>query len=468
MSHSHMIKRLVLFSLLLTLCQAIKSEILNEIPSYVFEHAPLVYLYSEERYNPGDIKDYVKKFKLSTQYEFENKGPQKMFLKFPENHGLSINISNLQSEYTVLKPLEQEADKTEYLYVVGDGEKLPTNTETVKINSKDCVMEMADFDYTYPHILLGDKPNSFGHIQTSPAVLIVRDHGPDSPFLDAYWFFFYGFNLGAFVMGTGPWGNHLGDWEHCITRFRKASGTPESIWLSAHGGGFAYKFDALEKYNSNMGSKGGKRPILFSGKGTHANYASVGQHAHDVPFFFSALSDFTDRGLLWDPAKNFYGYTFSDPDLTSKESPLDQDIEFKPYRQHELDTIGLSWLQYKGRWGNKKLPLSDKRQHVMPFQYTYIDGPTGPIGKRLLREDICEKLYCNNNDIYWNLLKIGSGCRIRRTIKRGQGLDAERNDMVGDNCGVLLYKVRPKWLKSIMEFVCWRGVLCYVMEFFTG
>ena len=56
----------------------------------------------------------------------------------------------------------------------------------------------------------------------------------------------------------------------------------------------------------------------------------------------------------------------------------------------------------------------------------------------------------------------------RRLIKKGEGLDAEKNDLIGDNCGILLYKVKPRWLRSILRILTWRGVLCFVMDYFTG
>jgi hypothetical protein len=58
-------------------------------------------------------------------------------------------------------------------------------------------------------------------------------------------------------------GNHLGDWEHTMVRF--INGVPDTVYFSAHSGGSAYKYSALEK--------DGDRPITYIGIGTHANYA---------------------------------------------------------------------------------------------------------------------------------------------------------------------------------------------------
>lgn len=54
--------------------------------------------------------------------------------------------------------------------------------------------------------------------------------------------------------------------EHNMIRF--ANSTPQAIWFSQHASGQAFTYNALEKK--------GKRPIAYSGNGTHANYAVKG------------------------------------------------------------------------------------------------------------------------------------------------------------------------------------------------
>jgi len=58
-------------------------------------------------------------------------------------------------------------------------------------------------------------------------------------------------------------GNHVGDWEHNMVRF--INGVPDTVYYSAHSGGAAYKYSAVEK--------DGDRPISYIAIGTHANYA---------------------------------------------------------------------------------------------------------------------------------------------------------------------------------------------------
>lgn len=386
----------------------------GKVPQYVVDSCPLVHLYTEEKYWPSDIAKYVNNFNITD--------------------GDSVAVFN--KDKLTLSDL-----KPSYKYDLPNGSQGEISSEFTYLTSLD------DFAKD-PKWLLGSPPEyGTGHIRDGPAVLLVVDKG--NGWVDAFWFYFYPFNLGPFIMGYGPWGNHVGDWEHSLVRFYK--GEPRYVWMSAHGGGLAYKYSALEKVkklrhiNGKLTPESIYRPLIFSARGTHANYASVGQHAHDVPFFFMPLSDFTDRGPMWDPSLNFYGYTF-DGDAFTPAGPKEQEY-------------GASWIQFHGRWGDKKLPARDPRQKWCPVQWKYIDGPTGPYFKHLDRLSLCPEFQ------WWNFWQA---CPSRRFIKKGEGLDAEKNDLVGDNCGVLLYKIRPRWLRGVFRLLMWRGVTCLLMDFFTG
>lgn len=386
----------------------------GKVPTYVVDHCPLVHLYSEEKYWPADISDYVTHFKLT----------DRCGTPIIDQRRLSLN--DLKSHYA-------------YKLLNGSSVRIPS--DQVYMSS------LNDFDKD-PRWLLGYPPEyGTGHIKNAPAVLFIADKG--NGWVDAFWFYFYPFNLGAFVMGYGPWGNHVGDWEHSLVRFYKDE--PKYVWMSAHGGGGAYRYEALEKVKKLRRENGRLtpeiiyRPLIFSARGTHANYASVGQHSHDVPFFFMPLSDFTDRGPMWDPSLNFCAYTLDDAGVT-------------PCGLKE-QSMGTSWVHYGGRWGDKQLSWSDPRQKWCPVQWRYIDGPTGPLSKHLDRVSLCPQFK------WWNFWR---GCPARRLIKNGVGLDAEKNDLLGDNCGILLYKIRPKWLRALFRFFMWRGLVCFVADYFTG
>ncbi|KAI5965907.1 VPS62 [Candida pseudojiufengensis] len=367
----------------------------GEIPQYVIDYAPLVYLYSEERYLPYDIKEFVTNFHVT----FKN----------------GSIYPGTETDMNIEKLAQLKHSKKLYL--------------TSNTNFDD------DPDWITG---IKNKPNLInGEIKNAPATLIVVDKG--NGWVDAYWFYFYSFNLGPFVMGQGPYGNHVGDWEHSLVRFYK--GEPIIVWMSAHGGGGAFYYHNLEKYTLDP-----RHPIIFSARGTHANYPSVGQHPHDLPY--DILSDFTDRGPLWNPSKNYLGYTY------------DGKYVFPALNNSNPKYIGRewsydNWLNYKGHWGDKQLPNADKRQtYSFIGGYKYIDGPTGPLRKNVLRIVPCER------SKWWNFWR---GCNVRQNIKWGVGVESE-----GYNCGNIFVKLKPRWLKVLLQKMTWGGGICYIVDLIYG
>lgn len=92
------------------------------------------------------------------------------------------------------------------------------------------------------------KPSHrLGGRSDAPAVLIVVDKGHGV--VDAFWFFFYSYNLGNTVFNV-RFGNHVGDWEHTMVRFY--NGTPKVVFFSEHSGGEAYTFEAVERFGKRV------------------------------------------------------------------------------------------------------------------------------------------------------------------------------------------------------------------------
>jgi len=81
----------------------------------------------------------------------------------------------------------------------------------------------------------------------APAVLIVVEKGDG--IIDAFWFYFYSYNLGNVVLNV-RFGNHVGDWEHTAIRFY--NGTPKEVFLSEHNFGEAYSYEAVEKIGKRV------------------------------------------------------------------------------------------------------------------------------------------------------------------------------------------------------------------------
>lgn len=246
------------------------------------------------------------------------------------------------------------------------------------------------------------QPNEKGYSK-APAVLILVDKGDG--IVDAFWFFFYSYNLGQTVLNI-RFGNHVGDWEHCLIRFEH--GEPRGVFFSEHEGGQAYTYEAVEKMDG--------RPVIYSAVGSHAMYALPGNHPYILPF--NLLKDVTDRGPLWDPAKNTYSYWYDYvqdlDDGLDLDDDLDGEVDLLSAHRHANSTSLLptsenpdaptSWFHFAGTWGDQVYPLSDRRQWRLFSQYHYVTGPLGPKFKRLGREELC----------------ITDGCRILETLEPGQ------------------------------------------------
>jgi len=361
-----------------------------EIPEFITANAPVVHLYSEERYYPGSPADYVPHFMVSTR---DYNSTEQVDLGSLASIGRRLNSSDL---FLTSREQWEPAPGPEWLT------KFATNQ---------------------PNLLTGKIENAF-------ATLIVVDK-PEINAVDAFWFYFYPFNLGPFVMGHGPFGNHIGDWEHSLVRFNRETHEPEVVWMSAHGGGTAFRFDSMAQENVF----GSVRPILFSARGTHAQYTSVGRHSHDIPWHM--LSDFTDRGDLWDPAKNFVAYEL---DIgTGVLRPGNGSVQGREQKFGD-------WLLFDGHWGNAALDKHDPRQQWSPFEWRMIDGPLGPLAKNLERKVPCER------SKWWN---YAQSCRIRGRLTAGEGLEAEASGCEN------LVEVWPRWMQPLVRVIMKDGYVCF-------
>lgn len=161
--------------------------------------------------------------------------------------------------------------------------------------------------------------------------------------IDAFYFYFYSFNLGNTVMGW-RFGNHVGDWEHTAVRF--LNGEPQAVFFSEHSAGAAYEYAAVEKI--------GVRPVSYSARGTHANYARPGVHYYAIPLHL--LADVTDKGTLWDVTMNAYVYEWNMTDDVLTASA-------------ETPGAPIEWFHYEGKWGDRSYPLGDIRQYMVAGQY---------------------------------------------------------------------------------------------------
>ncbi|KAL9622839.1 MAG: hypothetical protein Q9160_002765 [Pyrenula sp. 1 TL-2023] len=426
----------------------------REIPDYVMEYAPLVHLYSGEQFWPCDIAEHL--YHTTPQLNYTPVLPgwqhpnltdldelnqwergRNVFLTSNDNVEGRPDWLEGQKNIPDVPPTDPSSEIGEAWadwdgrvdgelpedsdgdfkswYDVGEdstrdqagnrgSSEGPAHIPTETAEGEDFVLDdhprksgLSD-ELKHRRSQLAAPKRSVGGRSDAPAVLIVVDKGND--IIDAFWFYFYSFNLGNVVLNV-RFGNHVGDWEHSMVRFHH--GKPKAVYFSEHSFGDAYRYEAVEKI--------GKRPVIYSATGTHAMYATPGTHAYILPW--GLLHDETDRGPLWDPALNSHSYTYDYLNDNLRPS------NFTPNAPTE-------WFFFNGHWGDKFYPLSDSRQYRFAGQYHYVNGPLGPRFKNLGRRKVCggsAKDPCNIRN--W----INEPKRLRRWQGSGEGEEAFEDDL---------------------------------------
>ncbi|ETI23448.1 hypothetical protein G647_05250 [Cladophialophora carrionii CBS 160.54] len=296
--------------------------------------APIVYLQSKEEYLPSDIGSQLKH-------------THPVFKGSP--------IANCPSPLTL--------DNLDELNAHG---------------GKDVFLSSNDDVSNNPGWMKGVRPDANGKTNGAKSCcIVVNDHGTGT--VDAFYMYFYAYNQGQTIFAK-ELGDHVGDWEHNMIRFK--DGKPTAIWYSQHASGEALYYKLVEKHNHGL------RPITYSARGTHANYATAGTHDHAIPHFnlpLGVLMDVCDRGTLWDPTLNAFFYKYV-PKVPGRDS---EGGTFTPYEPG----TPVAWLRFLGHWGDERFPAGDPRQREKNIgkHFKYEGGPTGPYDKVLERKDIWPK-----------------------------------------------------------------------------
>ncbi|KAI4129801.1 MAG: hypothetical protein LQ338_002052 [Usnochroma carphineum] len=328
-----------------------ESKPAEDIPKYVLDYAPLVHLFSGEKFWPCDIAEHL-----------EHVTP---YLNYTPIRATSdnMNVTNLDklNEYTHGRFVYLTSDDNveERPGWLGGEKNIPDDPEELYSHNQ------GTYRVNQRPISAHSDGQVHGGRSDAPAVLVVVNKGHG--IVDAFWFFFYSYNLGNLVFNV-RFGNHVGDWEHTLVRFHH--GKPKFVFLSEHYFGQAYTYDAVEKI--------GKRPVVYSAVGTHAMYATPGLHPYVLPL--GLLHDQTDRGPLWDPALNVLSYDYNHTSDVLHPSKL-------------TPSAPTEWFYFNGHWGDRFYPLGDARQYVFAGQYHYVNGPLGPRWKHLGRRKVCQGRY---------------------------------------------------------------------------
>ncbi|KAL1982971.1 hypothetical protein VTN96DRAFT_586 [Rasamsonia emersonii] len=408
-------------------------RVLREIPGYVLEYSPLVHLFSREQFWPGDIAEHLAHTPPHLNYTPLQGGWRHPTLRDLDElnqweHGKHVYLTSnddveerpawLAGERNIPRPgdaepeeplpgvpddpldggLDDESDEDRAKwYDVGEGEDNVSARVTGSNSSSEDREYVDRLRRRYGgHAIRGDTRS--GGRSDAPAVLVVVDKGHG--IVDAFWFFFYSYNLGNAVLNI-RFGNHVGDWEHCLVRFYQ--GKPKALFFSAHTAGEAYSYGAVEKR--------GRRPVIYSAVGTHAMYATPGIHEYILPW--GLLHDETDRGPLWDPLLNLHSYTYNHQTDVLRPSTLSP-------------TAPTEWFYFNGHWGDKFYPLGDRRQYRFAGQYHYVNGPLGPRFKHLGRRKVCQGGY-TDPCVIRNY--IGEERRAKRWARVGTGEELQDEDL---------------------------------------
>ena len=261
---------------------------LREVPDYVLEYAPYVHLFSGEEFWPCDIAEHL----LHTTPHL-NYTPMQADWDHPTLDNL--DELNKYGRFTYLKSNDNVEDRPEWL---GGSANIPDpiesdgftsshdddahwdggftdgtsdeNAEWYEVGIGDTIDRggirppSSDVSGAVPSTIaegeellpaasqklnrrnLGKRVQEGGR-SDAPAVLIVVDKGHGV--VDAFWFYFYSYNLGNVVLNV-RFGNHVGDWEHSAVRFHH--GKPKAVYFSEHNFGEAYGYDAVEKIGKRV------------------------------------------------------------------------------------------------------------------------------------------------------------------------------------------------------------------------
>jgi hypothetical protein len=243
-----------------------KERLLRKVPKYVIDHAPYVHLFSKEEFWPCDMPSHLthttphvnytivppkwQHQNLSTLGLLNKKFGRHVFLKSNDNVeerpdwlGGSSNIPEIPRKYPgeeerhfpgrrIPLPWIPEDPDMDKWWRAGDGNVDSSDSESEHEPAVD---------------LRRHEQRSAGGRSDAPAVLVVVDKGHGV--VDAFWFYFYSYNLGNKVFNV-RFGNHIGDWEHTLIRFH--NGKPKAIFFSEHNLGAAYSWEAVEKIGKRV------------------------------------------------------------------------------------------------------------------------------------------------------------------------------------------------------------------------
>ncbi|KAG8965212.1 Vacuolar protein sorting-associated protein 62 [Tulasnella sp. 419] len=176
------------------------------LPAYALKYAPLLWLHNEEKHWPGDPRTF-----LNSTHPYTRQG---------------VKVEVPTELVGTLEMLELPQVKNSDVFLVLN-EDPRVSSDIASLISKEGI------------------PDDAGKSQ-SPCWIVAVDKSAivGEGVVDIFYFFFYPYNLGNEV-ACSSFGNHVGDWEHAMVRFK--DGEPIAVHLSAHANGHSWAWETLEK-----------------------------------------------------------------------------------------------------------------------------------------------------------------------------------------------------------------------------
>lgn len=298
---------------------------LRNIPDYVLEHAPLVHLYSGEQYWPCDVAEHMHHTKpyfndmpigdKATRYNLSNldtleEWGRNAFLhsgdnveaqpswltgksNIPKEPKETVRHSNKKRQPSIARR-SLEFDSPGEPLAVTDTSRVfddllagprddkiddieheqPANPrlslDDILPMQRDSVHAQRPLNVDVGQTRLPGQPESQrqGGRSEAPVVMITVNKG--NGIVDAFYFYFYSFNLGNKVLNI-RFGNHVADWEHSAVRFQH--GIPKAMYFSQHASGVAYTWEAVEKIGKRV-----SHIVFFDSSETKSNSCTSRLH----------------------------------------------------------------------------------------------------------------------------------------------------------------------------------------------
>ncbi|KAG9012665.1 Vacuolar protein sorting-associated protein 62 [Tulasnella sp. JGI-2019a] len=358
------------------------------LPSYALIHSPLLWLNEEEQFWPGNPLEHAAL--CVPQDPNGNKVP------IPDHL-----LSNGEFQARLLEDPTVDKDDV-FLCLAHDDPRVNARIEDL-MSTKG-------------------KPDPLTRRSSSPVWIIMVDKSAivEPGVVDVFYFYFYPYNLGN-IVAFNTFGNHVGDWEHSMVRFK--NGEPIAVHLSAHADGHSWAWQTMEKMEN--------RPVGYVASGSHAMYGKNGKHAYSLVSFIGPI-DYTSKGVLWDPALNYCAARYdvatekfsplsaalpsptttafppqpgaaslADPNSAGSTGPTSTPLE-PAYNKDITPEQTMAVLNFRGRWGNSFWDLRQpepKDWIHWPIWATmglsrklaclkWAGGPSGPRWKSLERKGV--------------------------------------------------------------------------------